>query len=99
MRCADGTHDHHSGLSITRSVNLGFVTSPLGSGRSLPSGSGRSLASGDRGLLRLLTFAGSHPLITDGHSLMPEQIVSGLLDGVLVRSADPAEITPGDEPC
>jgi hypothetical protein len=138
MRCADGAHDHHFGLSITRSVTLGLVTSPSGSGRSLPSWSGRSLASGDRHdfeahrskvrtndliydtvgrvleparlrfncpvpevarLLRVLTFAGSHPLITDGHPLMPEPIVSVLLDGVRVRSADPAETTPGDEPC
>jgi AcrR family transcriptional regulator len=34
-------------------------------------------------LLRLLTFSGSHPLITDGQLLTPEQIVSVLLDGLL----------------
>jgi AcrR family transcriptional regulator len=33
-------------------------------------------------LLRLLTFSGSHPMITDGHPLTPEEIVSVLLDGV-----------------
>jgi AcrR family transcriptional regulator len=33
-------------------------------------------------LIRLLTFAGTHPLITDGQTLAPEQIVSVLLDGV-----------------
>jgi AcrR family transcriptional regulator len=33
-------------------------------------------------LLRLLTFAGTHPMITDGNPLTAEQIVSVLLDGV-----------------
>jgi AcrR family transcriptional regulator len=32
---------------------------------------------------RLLTFSGSHPLISDGARLTPEQIVGVLLDGVL----------------
>jgi AcrR family transcriptional regulator len=34
-------------------------------------------------MLRLLTFSGSHPMITDGALLSPEQIVDLLLDGVL----------------
>ncbi len=38
-------------------------------------------------LLRLVTFAGSHPMITDGHLLTPEQIADLLLDGVR-RHAD-----------
>jgi AcrR family transcriptional regulator len=38
-------------------------------------------------LLRLLTFTGSHPLITDGHLLSPEEIVALLLDGTLARPA------------
>jgi AcrR family transcriptional regulator len=43
-------------------------------------------------LLRLLIFSGSHPLITDGTPLTAEEIVTLLLDGVLVHeSADPAE--------
>jgi AcrR family transcriptional regulator len=33
-------------------------------------------------LLRLLTFAGSHPLITDGHLLTAEEIAEVLLHGV-----------------
>jgi AcrR family transcriptional regulator len=33
-------------------------------------------------LLRLMTFSGSHPIITDGDPLSVEQIVSVLLDGV-----------------
>ena len=32
---------------------------------------------------RLLTFAGSHPHITDGHLLTPEEIVDTLLHGLL----------------
>ena len=36
-------------------------------------------------MLRLLTFSGSHPLITDGNPLTAEEIVSVLLDGVLRR--------------
>lgn len=33
-------------------------------------------------VLRLLTFAGTHPMINDGNPLTAEQIVSVLLDGV-----------------
>jgi AcrR family transcriptional regulator len=33
-------------------------------------------------VLRLLIFSGTHPLISDGRPLVPEQIVSILLDGV-----------------
>jgi AcrR family transcriptional regulator len=36
-------------------------------------------------LLRLLTFSGSHPLISDGHLLTAEQITSTVLDGVRRR--------------
>ena len=36
--------------------------------------------------LRLLTFAGSHVHIADGHLLTPEQIVSTLLHGLLKRN-------------
>jgi AcrR family transcriptional regulator len=39
-------------------------------------------------ILRLVTFSGSHPLISDGRMLTPEQIVSVVLDGLLV-SDDP----------
>ncbi|MEN3614477.1 TetR/AcrR family transcriptional regulator [Plantactinospora sp. ZYX-F-223] len=40
-------------------------------------------------LLRLLTFAGSHPRITDNEPLSPEMIAAVLLDGV--RQPEPAE--------
>ncbi len=34
-------------------------------------------------IMRLLTFAGSHPLITDGHLLTVDEITVVLLDGIL----------------
>ncbi len=40
--------------------------------------------------LRLLTFAGSHPHITDGQLLTPEEIVDTLLHGLL-REGSPEE--------
>lgn len=46
-------------------------------------------------LLRLLTFSGSHPLITDGRTLTAEQIAGVLLDGVR-RPDPPGEPRPDD---
>ncbi len=40
-------------------------------------------------VLRMLTFASSHPMISDGESLTPEQISSILLDGVRRPSTCP----------
>lgn len=34
-------------------------------------------------MLRMLTFSGTHPHISDGHVLTPDQIAGTLLDGVL----------------
>ena len=34
-------------------------------------------------MLRLLTFSGTHPHLSDGRLLTPDQIVDTLLDGVL----------------
>jgi AcrR family transcriptional regulator len=45
--------------------------------------------------LRLLTFAGSHPMITDNQTLTPQEIADLLLDGVLVRADHP----PQEYPC
>ena len=39
-------------------------------------------------ILRLLTFSGTHPMITEGQPLTPEDIVDVLLDGVLRRHED-----------
>jgi AcrR family transcriptional regulator len=44
-------------------------------------------------LLRLVTFSGSHPLISHGHPLTPEEIVELLLHGIVDTSR------PGDPPC
>jgi AcrR family transcriptional regulator len=46
-------------------------------------------------ILRLLTFSGSHPLISDGNTLSAAQIVSIALDGLL--AAEP-HTEPHDEP-
>ncbi len=48
-------------------------------------------------LLRLLTFAGTHPLITDGNPLTADEIVGVLLDGVHHRATAPT--APGDRQC
>ncbi len=40
-------------------------------------------------ILRLLTFSGSHPFISDGHLLTAEQITSTVLDGVRRRDESP----------
>ena len=40
-------------------------------------------------ILRLLTFSGSHPFISDGHLLTAEQITSTVLDGVRRRPESP----------
>lgn len=44
-------------------------------------------------LLRLLTFSGSHPHISEGATLPPHRIVDVLLDGISARSAAPADRT------
>jgi AcrR family transcriptional regulator len=37
-------------------------------------------------LLRMMTFAGTHPRISDGHTLTAAEIVAVVLDGIRVRS-------------
>ena len=39
-------------------------------------------------MLRLITFSGSHPLISDGQLLTVDEIVGVLLDGVLARAGE-----------
>lgn len=48
-------------------------------------------------LLRLLTFSGSHPLISDGNLLTADEIVRLLLDGVQRRPGDHAADTGGTD--
>ncbi len=38
-------------------------------------------------MLRMLTFSGTHPHLSDGHLLTPDQIVGTLLDGVLKKDS------------
>ena len=38
-------------------------------------------------MLRLVTFSGTHPHLSEGRRLTPEQIVDTLLDGVRRKSA------------
>ncbi len=45
-------------------------------------------------ILRLVTFSGSHPLITDGSTLTAEEIVSVVLDGMLARDTEPDDAIP-----
>lgn len=48
-------------------------------------------------MLRLLTFAGTHRIITDNHPLTTEEVVSVLLDGVLCRpETDDRASNPGE---
>jgi hypothetical protein len=49
----------------------------------------------------MVTFAGTHPLMTHGQPLSAVEIVSLLLDGVRVRTEGIAQSTPseGDRSC
>ncbi|SDY54802.1 transcriptional regulator, TetR family [Asanoa ishikariensis] len=48
-------------------------------------------------MLRLITFAGTHRIITDNHPLTTEEVVSVLLDGVLRRpDSDSHQSNPGE---
>lgn len=47
-------------------------------------------------LLRLVTFAGSHPRITDANPLTPDEIVELLLDGLLAPDPLPSAVPPAD---
>ena len=38
-------------------------------------------------LLRMLTFSGTHPHVSDGRPLTPDQIVGAILDGVLIKES------------
>jgi AcrR family transcriptional regulator len=50
-------------------------------------------------LLRLITFSGTHPMISDGNPLTTEQIVSVLLDGVCRHHPDQRAVDPGGHQC
>ncbi len=50
-------------------------------------------------LLRLVTFAGSHPRITDAHPLTSDEIVDLLLDGLRAPSPTPCTSSPREASC
>lgn len=50
-------------------------------------------------LLGLVTFAGSHPMITDGRPLSADEITDLLLDGVRRRAGHDDTDDPGSRPC
>lgn len=50
-------------------------------------------------LLRLITFSGSHPMITDNRTLTPEEIADLLLDGVRHRPASEHRVDRQEYPC
>ena len=49
-------------------------------------------------VLRLLVFSGTHPMISDGHPLTPEQIVTILLDGLLAPAPPAPQPPPASIP-
>ncbi len=50
-------------------------------------------------VLRLLTFAGSHPMITDGHLMTAEEIAAVVLDGTLRHPPAPGTDERGNQTC
>jgi AcrR family transcriptional regulator len=49
-------------------------------------------------VLRLLAFAGTHPMISEGHPLTPEQIVTILLDGLCLPTPPAPQAPPASIP-
>ncbi len=49
-------------------------------------------------VLRLLVFSGTHPMISDGRPLTPEQIVSILLDGLSLPTPPAPQAPPASVP-
>ena len=80
VRPADHVHDSPEAVAMRDHVHalLEGVIGPDAERLSVPAGDFVHR-------LRLLTFAGSHPHITDGHLLTPEEIVDTLLHGLLRR--------------
>jgi len=78
VRPADHVHDSPEAVAMREYVQA-MLEGVVGRDREL-----LSVSAGDFvHRLRLLTFAGSHPHITDGHLLTPEEIVDTLLHGLL----------------
>jgi AcrR family transcriptional regulator len=78
VRPADHVHDSPEAVAMREYVQA-LMESVIGADRERLSVPARDLVH----RLRLLTFAGSHPHITDGQLLTPEEIVDTLLHGLL----------------
>jgi AcrR family transcriptional regulator len=78
VRPADHVHDSPEAVELREYVHA-LLESVVGADRSRLSVPSRDFVH----RLRLLTFAGSHPHITDGQLLTPEEIVDTLLHGLL----------------
>jgi AcrR family transcriptional regulator len=78
VRPADHVHDSPEAVA-TREYVHALMEGVIGADRARLSVSPRDFVH----RLRLLTFAGSHPHITDGQLLTPEDIVDTLLHGLL----------------
>jgi len=76
VRPADHVHDSPEAVEMRVHALLEGVIGPDRVRLSVPAGDFVHR-------LRLLTFAGSHPHIADGHLLTPEEIVDTLLHGLL----------------
>jgi AcrR family transcriptional regulator len=83
VRPADAAHDSPEAVELREYVTA-LLEGVVGPDRSLLSVPVRDFVH----RLRLLTFAGSHPLIADGDLLRPEDIVDTLLHGLLRDGGD-----------
>lgn len=84
VRPADHVHDSPEAVELREYVHA-LMEGVIGADRNRLSVSAREFLH----RLRLLTFAGSHPHITDGQLLTPEEIVDTVLHGLL--RSQPAE--------
>jgi AcrR family transcriptional regulator len=90
----DHTHKQRAGASSTNEMIYEAIVGVLEPDR----GAFRYPLPEVARLLRLLTFSGTHPMITDGDPLTAGQIVSVLLDGVR-RDPDQRAVDPGGNEC
>jgi AcrR family transcriptional regulator len=84
VRPADHVHDSPEAVELREYVHA-LMEGVIGADQARLSVSTRDFLH----RLRLLTFAGSHPHITDGQLLTPEEIVDTLLHGLLRDAGSP----------
>ncbi|QIG41438.1 TetR/AcrR family transcriptional regulator [Nocardioides anomalus] len=83
VRPADSAHDSPEAVELREYVHA-LLEGVVGEDRALLSVPVRDFVH----RLRLMTFAGSHPLIADGELLAPEEIVDTLLHGLLRKESE-----------